>query len=72
MLVQNAGTEVIERFVRGGLESVVKKNNLITREEEVFLLKSDGCALTHGRGCNNRMLYFLCCNTFIRGQNELR
>jgi hypothetical protein len=35
------------------------------------LLKFDGCALTNDRGCNNRMLYFLCRNMFIRGQNEL-
>jgi hypothetical protein len=58
--------------VRGGLGSVVKKSDLITREEEILLLKSDACALTNGRGCNNRMLYFICRNMFIRGQNELR
>jgi hypothetical protein len=58
--------------MRGGLGSVVKKSDLITHEEEILLLEYDGCTLTNGRGCNNRMFYFLCRNMFIRGQNELR
>jgi hypothetical protein len=53
--------------VRGSLGIVVKKSDLITHEEEVLLLKSDGCILTNGRGYNNWMLYFLCRNMFIRG-----
>ena len=72
VLVWNAGTEAVQRSVRGGLGSVIKKSDLITCEEEVLLLKFDCCVLTNGRGCNNRMLYFLCRNMFIRGQNELR
>ena len=70
--MRNACTEAVQRSVRGGLGSVIKKSDLITHEEEVLLLKSDGCALTNGRGCNNRMLYFLYRNMFIKGQNELR
>jgi hypothetical protein len=58
--------------MHGGLGSVVKKSDLRMHKEDVILLKSDGCTLTNGRGCNNQMLYFLCQNMFIKGQNKLR
>jgi hypothetical protein len=70
--VRNAGIEAVQRFVRGGLGSVVRKSDLITQKEEVYLLNSDACSLRNGCGCNNRMVYFFCHNLFIRGQNELR
>jgi hypothetical protein len=36
------------------------------------MLASEGAALDHPRGLNNRFVYFCCRNFFIRGQNELR
>jgi hypothetical protein len=58
VLVINVGTEVVQCSVRVGLESVVRKSDLIIRQEELLLLASDGCSLKHGRSCNNRMVYF--------------
>lgn len=71
-LVRNAGTEVVHRSVREGLGRNVKKSDLLTREEEVRVLASEGAAVSHPRGLNSRMGYFFCRNFFIRGQNELR
>jgi hypothetical protein len=34
--------------MRGGLGSVVKKSNLITRKEELYLLNSEGYSLRNG------------------------
>ena len=39
--MRNVGTEVVQRSVRGGLGSVMKKSDLLMREEEVLLLKFD-------------------------------
>ena len=71
-LVRNAGTEVVHRSVREGLGRNVKKSDLLTREEEVRVLASEGAAVSHPHGLNSRMGYFFCRNFFIRGQNELR
>ena len=71
-LVRNVGTEVVQRSVREGLGHSVRKSDVLTREEERIVLESDGCSVSHPRGLNSRMGYFLCRNFFIRGQNELR
>ena len=63
---------MVQRSVREGLGHSVKKSDLLTREEERIVLDSEGCSVTHPRGLNSRMGYFLCRNFFIRGQNELR
>ena len=71
-LVRNASTEVVQRSIREGLGHSVKKSNLLIHEEERVVLDSEGAMISHPRGLNSRMGYFLCKNFFIRGQNELQ
>jgi hypothetical protein len=66
-LVRNAGTEAVQQSVRQGVGLKVKKSDVLTREEEQLMLKSDGASLDHPKGLNNRFVYFCCKNFFIRG-----
>jgi hypothetical protein len=50
---------------------VVKKSDVLTRNEEKLVVASKGASLSHPRGLNNRMGYFMYRNFFVRGQNEL-
>ena len=70
--VRNAGTEPVQRSVRQGVGLKVKKSDILSREEEQWMLRSEGASLDHPKGLNNRFVYFCCRNFFIRGQNELR
>jgi hypothetical protein len=51
---------------------VVKKFEVLTQSKEKLVLVSEGASLSHPRGLNSRMGYFMCQNFFVRGQNELR
>ena len=70
--VQNAGTESVQQSVRQGVGLKVKKSDILSHEEEQWMLRSEGALLDHPKGLNNRFVYFCCCNFFIQGQNELR
>lgn len=67
-VVKDAGIVTVKRSFQRSIGAVASKNDILTKEEEALALSSDCSSLSHPKGCNNCLLWYCCCNFFIRGQ----
>ena len=70
--VKFAGTESVRCSFKRGLGLKTMTSDVLTREEEILVLKSSAASVLNPIGLTWRMVYFFCRNLFIRGQDELR
>ncbi|KAG0576354.1 hypothetical protein KC19_5G073600 [Ceratodon purpureus] len=69
--VKFAGTESVRRSFRRRLGIKTSTSDVLTREEEIFILNSTAASVLNPNGLILWMVYFFCRNLFIRGQDEL-
>ena len=70
--VKFVGTESVKRSFRRGLGIRTSTSDVLSRDEEVLVLKSEAASVSNPTGLILRLVYFFCRNLFIRGQDELR
>lgn len=70
--VKNAGTESVRRSFRRGLGLTTSTSAVLTRDEEITMLKSLAASISTPSGLTLRFVYFLCRIFFIRGHDGLR